>query len=66
MENFVLGSASSLFAAFIIYASRNTLSKWWHLLLAKNYPRISGRYRFDFKLREGSYVFGVVHATLHS
>ena len=61
MNDFLLGSASSIFATIVIFASRNIWINWWHLLHSKNYPRVTGRYKLKNILPEGqeySQVYG--------
>ena len=45
MNEFLLGVVSSLVATFLIYISRHVWQKWWHLLLSRNYPDVSGKYK---------------------
>ncbi|EJL6400830.1 hypothetical protein NMR73_003878 [Vibrio navarrensis] len=53
MENFLLGSASSLFATLVIYISRSLWINWWHLLQSNHYPKVAGRYRLSNIFPEG-------------
>lgn len=50
MIEFFLGVFSSLLATFVILITRRTWEQWYHIILYKNYPRVSGEYKIKEKI----------------
>lgn len=51
MTEFFVGVFSSMLATFLIFITRRTWGQWYHLLLYKNYPRVSGEYKIKEKIQ---------------
>lgn len=53
MTEFIVGALASLVATFLVFITRRTWEKWYHLLLSKNYPQVAGEYRVKEIIPEG-------------